>query len=104
MDCATTTDWIPVLKALADETRLGIVRQLLDGPRGVGELAERLGVSNYNISKHLRVLRETELVVMHKHGKAKDCELAAEFREKLEQNENVLDLGCCTFRFDDVPS
>ncbi|MEM7013867.1 MAG: metalloregulator ArsR/SmtB family transcription factor [Verrucomicrobiota bacterium] len=104
MECATTNDWIPILKALADETRLGIVRQLLEGPCGVGELSERLEVSNYNISKHLRVLCEAELVVTHKHGKAKNCELADEFRKKLEQNENVLDLGCCTFRFDDVPS
>lgn len=103
MDSATTNDWIPVLKALADETRLGIVRLLLEGPRGVGELSERLEVSNYNISKHLRVLREAELVVMHKHGKAKDCELAEEFRKRLEENENVLDLGCCTFRFDETP-
>ncbi len=100
---ASTDDWIQVLKALADDTRLRIVKLLLDGPLRVGEISDALAVSTYNVSKHLRVLREAELVVMEKCGKAKRCLLAPEFRQKLQENENVLNLGCCTFHFDQLP-
>src|SRR5262245_35439077 len=49
---------IPKLKALADQTRWAIVGELLHKPRTVSELTERLHVSQYNVSKHLRILRE----------------------------------------------
>lgn len=50
-------------KALADETRLLIVRELLSKPLIVGELAERLSISHYNVAKHLKVLRECGVIV-----------------------------------------
>lgn len=103
VSATTTDDWIHLLKALADDTRLRIVKLLLDGSMRVGQISESLSVSTYNISKHLRVLREAELIVMEKSGKAKVCTLAEEFRQKLEENENVLNLGCCTFNFDHLP-
>tara|TARA_R110002096_G_scaffold105923_1_gene233041 strand:- start:8447 stop:8767 length:321 start_codon:yes stop_codon:yes gene_type:complete len=100
----STDDWIHLLKALADDTRLRIVKLLLDDSMRVGEISESLNVSTYNVSKHLRVLREAELIVMEKAGKAKVCALAEEFRQKLEENENILNLGCCTFNFDQLPA
>ena len=51
----TESDWIQMLKALADQTRLRIVKELLAGTFCVNDLAERLNVSQYNVSKHLRV-------------------------------------------------
>ena len=47
-----------MLKALADETRWRAVKELPAGPLTVNELSYRLGASQYNISKHLRILRE----------------------------------------------
>ena len=91
---------IPMLKALADETRWRIVRELLSTPRTVGELVERLDVSQYNVSKHLRILREAGIVEMERAGKHVHCRVAADFRKQLTRNATVLDLGCCTFRFD----
>ena len=38
---------------------------LLERPRPVGELVERLGLSQPSTSKHLRVLREVGLVCAH---------------------------------------
>ena len=55
---AVTQPCREIFKALADETRWLIVKELLGRPQTVGELAERLSVSHYNISKHLKVLRE----------------------------------------------
>ena len=86
-----------MLKALADQTRWGIVRKLLASPRTIGELVVALGVSQYNVSKHVRILREAGIVETEKDGKNVICSVAASFRKRLKKDE--LDLGCCTFRF-----
>lgn len=90
---------IPLLKALADETRWRIVRELLETSRNVGELTDKLKVSQYNVSKHLRILREAGIVDTRKAGKHVECRVAGAFRARLARRKNVLDLGCCTFRF-----
>ena len=91
---------IKVLKALADETRWRIVGQLLCAPLAMGALAERLDISAYNISKHVRILREAGIVRTRKEGKNVECEITPELRQKLSADKSALDLGCCTFRFD----
>src|SRR3954463_8867063 len=48
--------------ALADPHRRAMLELLLEQPRPVGELVERLGLSQPGTSKHLRVLREAGLV------------------------------------------
>jgi DNA-binding transcriptional ArsR family regulator len=47
---------------LAEPNRLLILDELRQGERSVGELVERLSLSQPAVSKHLRVLREAELV------------------------------------------
>lgn len=91
---------IPMLKALADETRWRIVRELLANPLTVGELVKRLDVSQYNVSKHVRILREAGILETERAGKHVECRVAEDFRKRLARRGNVLDLGCCTFRFD----
>lgn len=91
---------IPMLKALADETRWRLVGELLKAPRTVGELTRRLNVTQYNVSKHLRILREAGIVEMRKNGKQVECSVAEDFRQQIARNMSGLDLGCCTFRFD----
>jgi DNA-binding transcriptional ArsR family regulator len=53
-----TTTW----SALADPHRRAVLELLRERPRAVGELVERLGLSQPGTSKHLRVLREAGLV------------------------------------------
>jgi DNA-binding transcriptional ArsR family regulator len=53
---------VPALDLLADPIRRGIVWELAYKPRTVTELARRLGQSQPLISKHLRILRDAELV------------------------------------------
>ena len=53
---------VPLLQALADPTRLGVVRLLSAGPRRAGELAGAAGVSAPTMSKHLRVLLSAGIV------------------------------------------
>src|SRR4030088_3858591 len=49
-------------RALAEPNRLQIVERLLDGPRPVGDMVDRLGLRQPQVSKHLRVLSEAGLV------------------------------------------
>lgn len=96
-------DCIAVLKALGELSRLRIVRLLLKEQLGVNAIAERLGTSQYNVSKHLRVLREAGLVEMQKLGQQRLYEVVPGLKRQLAANKNVLELNCCTFRFDRLP-
>lgn len=97
-----TNECIHLLKALADETRWRIVRELLGEPLTVNDLVERLSVSQYNVSKHLRILREAGIVEAERHGRNIECRIVPAFRLRLSQNRNQLDLGCCVFKFDAI--
>jgi DNA-binding transcriptional ArsR family regulator len=55
-------DLTPLLQALADPTRLGVVQLLSSRPRRAGELAEAAGLSAPAMSKHLRVLLQAGVV------------------------------------------
>ena len=66
-----------ILKSLADETRLAIIRQLLDGPRSVQELNTLLGVEQTLFSHHLKILRQIGLVVSERSGTRVIYQLAA---------------------------
>jgi len=51
-----------VCQALADPTRILLLYQLAEGPKHVGELAAALGLSQPSVSRHLKVLRERNMV------------------------------------------
>jgi DNA-binding transcriptional ArsR family regulator len=55
--------------ALAEPHRRQILDLLREGERSVGDLVERLGLSQPGVSKHLRVLREARLVRARAAGK-----------------------------------
>lgn len=94
---------MPALKALSEETRLRILRIVSEKPHDVTEIAERLSVSSYNASKHLRILRDAGLLQVERAGKRRLYSLASSVKGQLASNRNILDLGCCTFRFDQLP-
>ena len=50
------------LKAIADPSRLAILHILCEGEKNVSELVETTGLTQANVSKHLRILREEGLV------------------------------------------
>ena len=53
---------LAALEVLGEPRRLAIIDLLRDGERPVGELVDRLGVSQPAVSKHLRVLKDAGLV------------------------------------------
>jgi DNA-binding transcriptional ArsR family regulator len=62
------TENVPLLKALADETRFKLLNLLLTHDLCVGALARHLDVSEAAVSQHLKSLREAGLVRGEKRG------------------------------------
>jgi DNA-binding transcriptional ArsR family regulator len=96
-------DCIAALKALGELSRLRIMRLLLKERLGVNTISQRLAMSQYNVSKHLRILKEAGLVDMEKQGQQRRYGVIPALKSQLAANRNVLELGCCTFRFDRLP-
>jgi DNA-binding transcriptional ArsR family regulator len=63
---ATTAD---AFNAVAEPQRRRILDLLTGGERSVGELVEELGLSQPQVSKHLRVLREVGAVHVRDDGR-----------------------------------
>ena len=61
-------DTLSVLKAISDETRMKILMLLLTHNYCVRALARNLGLTEATISQHLKVLRESGLLVGEKRG------------------------------------
>lgn len=52
------------LSALAEPRRRAVLLLVRDEPRSVGEIADRVGITQQAVSQHLKVLREAGLVEM----------------------------------------
>ena len=94
---------IAALKALGELSRLRIILQLLNERLPVNEIAQRAGMSAYNTSKHVRILKEAGLLEMQKSGKLRLYTVVPQLREQAAASPNELKLECCTFRFDKLP-
>ena len=57
-----------ILKAVADDTRYNILKQLQKGEVCACELPARVGKSQPAVSQHLKVLRDAGLAGMRKDG------------------------------------
>jgi DNA-binding transcriptional ArsR family regulator len=57
-----------VCQALADPTRIILLYTLAESPRNVGELVTELKLSQPNVSRHLKVLRERGMVDATREG------------------------------------
>jgi len=69
----------------------------------VNDISEQLNVSQYNISKHLKIMREAGLLETEKQGKQRLYTVVGNLKSQVAANDNILDLGCCTFRLDKLP-
>ena len=57
-----------VCKGLADPKRLLLINALRDGERSVGELCDLTGIPQTNVSQHLAILRDKNLVSSRRDG------------------------------------
>lgn len=89
-----------ILKALSHPKRLEIIHLLRDQSLSVGEIQDMLNLPQANLSQHLQILRENNIVTCTKKGKQifyqvahvnfiKACDL---IREVLNQKDHLSDL------------
>lgn len=62
------SEGVQILKALADESRLRIVRLLLKGPLHVNEILEVLQMGQSRVSRHLKILADAGLLAGRREG------------------------------------
>jgi DNA-binding transcriptional ArsR family regulator len=79
---ATTSD---VFNAVAEPRRREVIELLAGGERSVGELVAELGSSQPQVSKHLRVLLEVELVSVRREGRHRLYRLEAEGLKQIHE-------------------
>jgi DNA-binding transcriptional ArsR family regulator len=72
------------LRALAEPNRFQIVELLREGPRWVGDMVNRLGLRQPQVSKHLRVLSDAGLVDVHVDAQRRIYELRPALLKELE--------------------
>ena len=79
-----TIDMKTLWTALTEPNRLHIVELLRDGPLTVGEIAQRLGLQQPQVSKHLKVLNEAEIVEVQPQANRRIYTLRREPFQELE--------------------
>lgn len=86
---------IDTFAALAEPNRFRIVELLRSGPRSVNDIGARLHLNQPQVSKHLRVLKQTGLVDVHPRAQQRLYELRAQrlrqLHEWLERYRRVWD-------------
>jgi ArsR family transcriptional regulator len=87
-----------LLKVLADDTRLAVVQQLMQGPKHVSELNENLQLEQSLLSHHLKMLREAGLVLSERDGKRVTYRLAPGMESA--RTGKAINLGCCLISFE----
>ncbi len=57
-----------ISKTIAHPLRIAIIHTLKDGEKTVSQLTEKLGASQSNISQHLAIMRQRQIVRTRKEG------------------------------------
>lgn len=87
-----------VLKAISDETRMKIIRLLLEHDYCVRGLAKRLNISESAVSQHVKVLKELDILIGNKRGYYIHYEvdrlMLHAIAKELEQLANIKSEGC----------
>jgi ArsR family transcriptional regulator len=79
---------IDILKAIADETRLRIISQILKSEMCVCEIEECLGLTQSNASRHLTILKKAGVLDSYKNAQWTYYKVSDEF---LRDNKELYD-------------
>jgi DNA-binding transcriptional ArsR family regulator len=63
-----------VFQAIADPTRREIIRMIAGQSLNLNSIAGKFDVSRPAISKHIKILTECGLIVIHQKGRERHCE------------------------------
>ena len=77
-----------VFKALADPTRREILRMLAHNPRTVNEISSRFDMSRPAVSKHLKILKDSQLMRMEfdvHDARQRNCYIQLEALQEVDE-------------------
>lgn len=100
MKATSHNDCARLLKTLAEPKRLSILRTLFVKPLCVQELERALDLPQYEVSRHLGILRRAGLVQAHKDAQRTYYQVHPEVR----LNGDILEFGCCRVDFTTQPA
>jgi DNA-binding transcriptional ArsR family regulator len=83
-------DLLRLLRAVADATRLEMLRLIAARPRSTQELAALVGMTNAGVSRNLRLLSEAGLLVSRRHGRYLLYQLVPEQLELTEALDSFI--------------
>ena len=96
----STQECADLLKAMADETRLSIIKSLFDCEKCGTEIADELKLPQPHIAHHIGILRKAGLVEPLRDGQRVNYRLHPIVHASIQENkEKELDLGCCKISF-----
>jgi ArsR family transcriptional regulator len=102
--CCCPEECADILKAIAEETRIKILRFLLNKEGCVNEIAKELNMKQYHVSRHLTVLKKAGLVRALREGKNVKYSINPEISARSGKDiVGSIDIGCCTISFRPLP-
>jgi DNA-binding transcriptional ArsR family regulator len=97
MKAASDTDCARLLKLLGDPKRLAILRLIFHEPRCVSEIEQALSLPQYEVSRHLGILRRAGVVEPRREAQRTYYSVAKD--AKLTLDSEALEFGCCRLEF-----
>lgn len=90
---------VDILKALADESRLRILSQVIKGEMCVCEIEHCLGLTQSNASRHLNILKKARILESYKNAQWTYYKISDEFINENKELYNYLKIKTCTLSF-----
>ncbi len=103
--CSNPHDCAEILKAIAEENRIKILRLLLRSDSYVSDIAEALNMKQYHVSRHLMILKKAGLVQAIREGKKIKYRISPEICKRDGKDiVGTIDIGCCSITFHPIPN
>jgi len=98
--CSGPSECAETLKAIAEESRIKILRLLLANEKSVTNIARELNMKQYHVSRHLVILKKAGLVQSTREGKSVKYTVNPSIHRYFDKNSvGTLDIGCCMVSF-----
>jgi len=98
--CSGPNECAETLKAIAEESRIKILRLLLSEEKCVTEIAKELTMEHYHVSRHLVILKKAGLALSDREGKRVKYKINPSVRCYLDKDlVGTIDIGCCMISF-----
>lgn len=88
---STETEYVVLFKALADETRLKIVKMLVEGDQCPCHILKAFNITQPTLSYHTKILCEAGIIVGERKGAVMECRINVEKIKELQSLFN--DMG-----------